>query len=43
MDACEATVIWDVQSRNVSAYATGTTSLIGMSLIYGYKVWMVAV
>ncbi len=36
LDVYEATIVWDGQPRNVSAYAADTDPLVGMSLLYGY-------
>lgn len=38
-----ATVVWDGQPRTVETDASETEPLVGMSLIYGYDLWIRAI
>jgi clan AA aspartic protease len=38
-----ATVLWDGQPRYIETDAVGTTPLVGMSLLYGYDLYIEAV
>ncbi len=40
LDIYAATVIWDGQERMVETDAAETEPLVGMSLIYGYDLWI---
>lgn len=40
LEVYAATVIWDGQERMVETDAANTEPLVGMSLIYGYDLWI---
>lgn len=40
LDVHQATVIWDGQPRSVEAVVAGRVPLVGMSLLYGYHLFV---
>ena len=43
LDLCEIEILWDGQSQTVETEAAETDALVGMSLAYGYSVYVEAV